>query len=244
MEHEIRWKSSYVEVLDVGGTVKKFVEGGEDVFFPWRDIGDGKTRGGCFACLPWFGSSIFASRKHGYLRDTMPYEKFESDISVNLNFCLPGNNLYPWSMKCSTRTFIHQEDALEFSLRVERTRDGLTERLAPILPAFHPYFPFKLEETEVVIGDQVIRNSSFNTNPIPLYDIKRIIVRTPRKKVEIELGGGFLRNGNNHVVLWTDSPEEYVCVEPVLGMPGTLGLPKGLFLNQGQVIEISAIFHV
>src|SRR3989344_3814227 len=45
------------------------------------------------------------------------------------------------------------------------------------------------------------------------------------------------------VVVGSDRPECYVCVEPVFGKPGTFGDPDGRWLEQDETAECDAVFH-
>ena len=40
-----------------------------------------------------------------------------------------------------------------------------------------------------------------------------------------------------HIVIWSDNPRSYVCVEPIFGKPGTFGKPEGRWIDPGERIE-------
>jgi D-hexose-6-phosphate mutarotase len=43
-----------------GGTILSFKVDGQNIFYPWRVTENGKARGGCPICAPWFGSAPFS----------------------------------------------------------------------------------------------------------------------------------------------------------------------------------------
>lgn len=242
MEHTIKSGNAIAAVSDLGGTVRKLTRNGTDILFPYRMVGDGKSRGGLPLCAPWFGSSPRGPKKHGFLRDSRPCERMISNERAALAYFLPGTDGYPWSLKCVTMTHIYREYHLQFMLRMERMLDGI-HGAAPVCPAFHPYFPFRGNETRVIIGEHTFTGFPSEGRCIPLNGQRWIVVRSPQQTIEIELLGDFENSRESQVVLWSDSPETYVCVEPVLGSTA-FDTARGRYLREGESCEVSMVFHI
>lgn len=237
-------------VSSKGGTVKSFTKGGIEIFFPWRMRGDNE-RGGCPMCVPWFGllphlsSSPRSTKKHGYLRDSLACEREVHASTAEFRFYLPGNEFYPWSLKCITRasvSTVRSQSVLEMMLSVERMHDNVPGA-APILPAFHPYFAFPAAETIVEVG----RNKIWKITPTPTFHSLNgqtlVTVRASKRKVDMYFQyDSPPHRKNGEVVLWSDSGDEYSCVEPVLESNTRFGTPDGRHLAEGERVTLSVTF--
>lgn len=206
-------------VSPLGGTVMNFTAGGQDIIYPWHMVGN-KARGGIPICAPWFGASIFGEKKHGHLRDLMAHDVlYHSADRVVLKFVHNGTRIYPWKLKYFVTVELERW-GLRIELRIERQTDSVAG-LAPILPAFHPYFFCTNTRTlEVRMGSTVLRGFSATATLHNLESHKVQIVGTPRP-VLMELGDRFTCP-NSRLALWTDDPSQYVCVEPILADPQLL----------------------
>ena len=240
MEHTIQQGSSQAVISDRGGTVLSFTNNGVPIFYPLKTYGE-KARGGCPICLPWFGSSIVGPKKHGYLRDTLSCECNADRYSVSQGFSLVPTATYPWNLFCTTRASIYGS-MLELSVEVERRRDGLLQA-APILPAFHPYLAFPARGVEVLVDDESITGFSAEARAIPFRGGQsEIALETPQGFIVVVLESsldGWDDRRKGQIVLWSDSPDEYVCVEPVFGEKELFNTPDGIFLDVGKQLTFS-----
>lgn len=245
MEKSYSFKHGDTEetVSSLGGTVARLTVGGEDIFYPWRMVGD-KARGGCPICAPWFGSSPRGEKKHGFMRD-MEADSVDVEEDVpEFVFFQKGRENYPWEMKYSTSSYVHSGGIFKMSLRIGRLNDGIASR-APVLPGFHPYFACDdASKVEVYSGGEKFQGFSNEARVLPLFD-KRIIIKVPGKRtINIQLEKYFFCCGQPQMVFWTDSPGEYFCVEPILYSPKIFDTEAGLHLAEGQIVQITMSIKV
>jgi len=233
-------------VSQVGGTVMSFSGSHGDVFFPWRMVGK-KARGGCPICAPWFGSSPRGPKKHGYLRDLEATECMAGGTNVvDLVFNHPGDEGYPWAMRYDIRTSVRENELFVF-LEIARVNNGIANSgiltPAPILPAFHPYFACQdAEAVRVLVGEDEYRGFSEDARAVPLSS-HIVLIEMPERQIRMKLEGAFPLN-DAQLVLWTDAPNEYVCVEPVFGNKELFDTPNGRHVRMGMPIKLSMSISV
>lgn len=241
-EHKIYDGRAEAVVSDVGGTVLSFKLAGEDVLYPWRKTDDGKERGGIPICAPWFGKTEFGDKKHGHLRDLEAVKVSYNDASeVKMTFEHPGSQRYPWAMRYEVGVSV-KYGFLKHSLTITRLDDGLFD-LAPIDPGFHPCFLGN--ETDVLVTAGFGKHVGFSKNAesvsigSPAFLIENFgrFVKGKNVRTAMSLGGSFSRS--SIVVFWSDNPEEYFCVEPILEEKKLFNTSSGRRLGIGQSVGIS-----
>ncbi len=213
-------------ISKVGGTIVSFSVDGEDVLYPRQMVGE-KTRGGCPICAPWFGSSPRGPKRHGFLRDLEASEcLIRGTNAVELTFDHPGNEGYLWHLLFSTSITVGNGE-LSMLFRMRRGPDDNRDP-APVLPAFHPYFPCKdVSGVRVLMGKDEHRGFSEKARAVPLSN-RVVLIETSEagKKIKMEL----FSVDEVRLVLWTDAPDKYVCVEPVFGKRELFDTREGRFL--------------
>lgn len=224
-----------------GGDIIRLVTNGRDILTPRIELGE-KIRGGSHGCVPWFGHSDRASKKHGFLRDTNA-----SRMHVNpdgdqakFDFFLPGRTGYEWPLACSMETRI-LDNGFESILRIERPNDNVEGR-APLLAAFHPYFAGRASAAFVDVGNREYESFGERTKIVRLRGGK-VRIMFPDKTLEMELGGAF-GSFDSHLALWTDNEDSYLCVEPIIEAPDLFDTPNGCHLISGEGLEISMTITV
>jgi hypothetical protein len=60
----------------------------------------------------------------------------------------------------------------------------------------------------------------------------------------MELGGDFFDHGIPQMVFWSDAPEKFFCVEPILQDEKLFDTPDGCFLEKGQKLFIEMSINV
>ena len=231
----IRNGQTEIHLSSTGGTITSAMVGKLEILYPWRQIGD-KARGGCHICAPWFGQSPRSKKKHGYLRDLEARDvKLESN-NAKLIFHHPGNESYPWSLGYEIGVYAYT-NGLKMTLRIDRMDDKEVIP-APVLPAFHPYFGCKDESTvRVLNGGAAYNGFSCESRSVGISS-EAILIAMPSKNIMMELGGAFAPV-KSQLVLWTDAPKDYVCVEPVLQNKRTFETPGGPFLCVDSFLDLS-----
>lgn len=236
-----------VHVSPYGGTITRFTIDEKPIFYPWHEI-DGKARGGNPICAPWFGSSPRAAKKHGHLRD-LKAEGVALRLPTHLMlvFQRPGDENYPWPLYYRTGARfqgVGNDEVFEVSLGIERPDDGMeSESVAPILPAFHPYFAcHDASAIEVCMGGEKHQGFDVQSRSVPLTS-KTVLIKMPERVIEMQLGGAFSLD-TSRLIFWTDAPNSYACVEPVLGDKQLFDTPEGHALAVGERIDLSMSLKV
>lgn len=231
----IRNRETEIHISSTGGTITSAMVGKREILYPWRQIGD-KARGGCHICAPWFGHSPRDKKKHGYLRDLEAQDVQLNSDSAKLVFCHAGNENYPWSL--GYEIGVHaQADGLKMTLRIERMEDKEVTP-APILPAFHPYFGCEDESNvKVLMGTSSHHGFSYESRMVPLTN-KAFLIVMLKTDILMKLGGAFAAP-QSQIVLWTDAPEDYVCVEPVLQDKKSFDTQRGQSLCINSFLDLS-----
>ena len=175
-------------------------------------------------------------RKHGWLRDSILETR--SHGQVHAHFVAPPPDFYlPVAVSVCV-----DESALRASLSV--TNRG--EERVPILPALHPYFATPEDGLRVMMGNNIVAQVFSDQEPWRVSDEARVLERTGDVRV-ILCGVGTvdlrLPKSCTHMVVWSDRPDSYVCVEPVFGRPGTFGDPDGRWLAPGETAECDVTFE-
>lgn len=236
-------RHTYAKVSGVGGTVLEWVCDGENLIFPERKVGE-KSRGGIPICFPFFGSSPFEGiPKHGWLRRqtlTVLEEAGNSVILAGKNDRLPSFN---WLLAYKVSVSIGPKGRLTMKLEAERLEDGEYYAL-PINPGFHPYFlsdpAFPIANCLARVGKSVI--SDFPKQSVRIDFAEPILVKSGKRTVLIGTGGYTV---GSCLTLWSDDPNQYFCLEPVLRYPATLQDPdRGIFLQPGDKLKMICSLEV
>ena len=194
-----------------------------------------KARGESHWCYPNFGTpppEWFILGKHGPFRKNLLTPRFDETSQIASFY---NGGLIGIKSKVSYNLGL---DGLEARLSVQQ---GRSDRF-PILPAFHPYFavPASGETLRIQMGGEDLcwatsRNSrgvSSEARVIERNDKLVEVLLTSICRVTIEPS-----DDCTHIVIWSDKPWSYVCVEPIFGKPGTFGKPEGRWIEPGDRIE-------
>ncbi len=232
-------------VHSIGGTVTEFRYKGSNVFYPFMEI-NGKNRGGCPICAPWFGESSRGAKKHGFLRDLEAEYVSAYANSVDMKFNNDPTGNYPWKIHYYTNAVI-QENILRIKLEMVRPKNGIPDTdPPPILPAFHPYFAcHDATKVDILVGRERFSWPE-KTIKIPAGKMgDSILIEIPgSKRVQMKLSRSFFEYGGSWLNIWTDAPRRYICVEPVLYDPRRFDTPYGVFLKGWEPVVLSVSFRV
>jgi hypothetical protein len=231
MEYKIAKGNAEVVVSSLGGTILSFKVNGKDILYPYTVDENGKARGGCPVCAPWFGSfPKFGKKKHGFIRDTEATEfMYESEDTLVLKFHHEGTEEYPWTIDY-VLTVSLRHDILEVLLTMMRDDDGLFSS-APVNPAFHPYFSADSSVSSVTDG-RLVYASCFSKDADAIEVANpSILIHAGGNHILMGLSGNF--DAKSRVVFWSDDPDKYVCVEPVLTDKSLFGTSEERRLHIG-----------
>lgn len=248
-------EDTHAVIFPKGGIAAKFVVNDTDFIYPYRIVEGGKARGGIPICLPFLGRRPEYEPKipkHGWLRDQ---ELTVFRQSQNL-LCLTGNNshinplVYPWRLSYSIIFEIIADGMLAIELQIKREKDGVPG-LAPINPAFHPYF----SRLGMSCRAQIVRDFSV----IPLFpndflaeskivnDWGETILffhggeNGNGRMTTMILSGDFGLRGNPCFNLWSDDNKKYFCIEPVATHPSQFNTLFGMSLCEEEALSFSLL---
>ncbi|MFZ2188219.1 MAG: hypothetical protein WAV73_01480 [Candidatus Moraniibacteriota bacterium] len=227
---------AYADLSSFGGILSNFVWEGSEIIYPERKVGE-KQRGGIPICFPFFGAppkKFSEYNRHGWLRNQELNPIEFSKTRAGFGGRNEPTKSYPWLLKYEVWASICGINGLTLKLRVKRVADGHAAG-APINPAFHPFFR-SLGKHFAQIGKTKI--GEFNDVAKSCSSHKLIYINTGKWWVRMELGGDF--NAQSSVFTWSDDPEQYFCVEPVMAQRELFANPKkGKFLYTGEQSEIT-----
>ncbi len=230
-----------------GGSVLQWQWREHFILGPARKVlvgGEMKERGETHWCYPNFGpirEPKYASTfpQHGLLRSTVL--ETLSHNGMHARFYAPSP---AWGQGLSISTFVLT--GLSASVQMGLSVTNNSKQRLPVLPALHPYFQTPKEGLRVVVGGvcvaEILKGLSRGISS-PAWAIKR----TGDIFVELcGIGVVELRPSQDctHIVIWSDAPDEYVCVEPVFGTPMSYGTPGGRWLRPGRTINSWCAFDL
>lgn len=206
-------RSTEAVISSLGGTVLSFKVGGKDILYPYAMNEDGKARGGCPICAPWFGKTEFGEKKHGFLRNLEANEvRREGEDSIVFSFSHEGISEYPWGIEYHLIVSV-VSGMLKMFLTTKRIDDGLFNS-APVNLAFHPYFALNGGRISVTEGRTTYvdcfseQSTSIETgNP-------SVLIENGKSQIVMSFGGS--TDERSRLVFWSDNKEKYACIEPVL----------------------------
>jgi len=189
-------------ISTAGAWLESYTVNGRPVIFPKQKLeidGKQKDRGGSHVCLPNFGPGGDSGQpQHGYGR------------TVEWNLVDKTDTTAVFGLERGVGHF----QALGSRLRYQLRPDGFEVELSvtnegnwplPVSPGFHPYF------TVTGAGDITINGQAYR--PDQLGEAQYI--RGERMDLEIGNTTYQLESGGLPVwALWSDRPDEYVCLEP------------------------------
>ena len=225
------------------GTLKKWSIGDIVIIPEIQEVSENKFRGGAFWCIPNFDQLGYPFEiKHGEYRNTkcvtntLPHEKFLSAAS--------GAG---WG-KLSTRVLWEEKAmATVHQLEVRAHLQALTP-LTTLRPGFHPYF--KVQGTFTLeIGGIKITSENMPVDKMIIVPVQKnasgsvvatLITSNLHITVAATMEEDLLRsNACFSFAVWSDNPEEYLCVEPVYGTAyGIDNLPTSFVLDRGQTTTL------
>jgi galactose mutarotase-like enzyme len=166
----------------------------------------------------WHGVSL---PQHGLIRH-VPAERWRAGrssygdkgaIKYSFQTVHTGTDRYPWSFSVKIQYVYDSTDEKLFAqIYVQRSVDCVEERLMPLSGGFHFYFATHGSQAILWHDDEgIVVNSALATS--------RILPASNDHQTNLITKFGIVQfQGVSDMVLWTDAPLKYVCVEPVFGL--------------------------
>ena len=247
---QIEILNTIATISDEFSTVTSWKVDGIDILFPEQNMlinSQQKKRGGIPICFPNFGKPIMYKGiqipQHGFLRDTkniLSCNQTESDFMV-----MAGTpNAYGVSYDVTLKTKLHHQFNTPTLTQTLSVWSGDPSEEMPLCLGFHPYFKInkkylnfirdgKEMNMELLSDDKLINAQKF--------DFENIFeIQLDEKLSVVMVCLGSFQTGQQKVYIWSDNPDKYICVEPVVHNTKLFGTPQGHFVgNKKQDFHIS-----
>ncbi len=228
-------------ISDEFPTITSWVVDGKNILFPEQElkIDDKlKKRGGIPICFPNFGISVDYKEvkipQHGYLRDT---EKLLPDALVKKNSVIMSGTAAAYGLSYFTSlevkvNYLFNNPTLTQILSV---KSGIPSQMMPLGLGFHPYFKVNRKYLNLIRdGKQINRDfysdsKCIRAQKIDFYNVFEIQI-DEKMSVVMKCSGAF-QTELLHAFIWSDSPDQYICVEPVMVDTKLFGTPNGHFIG-------------
>lgn len=237
-----------------GGILIELVLGGEQLLYLNEETFADKSkniRGGNPILFPISGAltnneyiidgETYILEQHGFARN-MAWEVEATDsnsVTLSLQDTEETFSVYPFEFLL-TFTYILEDGTLQ----IHQQYENHAERTMPFYAGFHPYFLGNHRQLSYEIASQqYLDYADFNTkkletdinqleiNPAKVFlnlSEQKVAFGSGEKKVVLSFSREF-----PVVVLWSETPDQYVCVEPWMAGPDA-------FTNEDKVIELEA----
>ena len=218
-----------LEAETEGGCIESLTDGVKNILYPRTTItidGKEKKRGGSHPCVPNFGvDNSYGLPPHGFGRD-MKWDVMNKAASYS-TLSLEGIEEFK-----NLKMLLSYEIG-EHSLRMNLQLKNSGDRVLPIAPGFHPYFPtknsyIKVHNREVNANEQMA--TTFFDGDVLEFETADMIFNYKTKNC-------------NRFAVWSDS-EDYVCVEPTLNGPSFSEIVETPYeLKPDEEFEIDAVLE-
>lgn len=207
------------EVLTVnpeGAFVESWLSAeGKELLFTRRDMPNGKNRGGIPVCAPIFGPGDTVDlNQHGFARNATWEIAAQTESQVKLTLDNPASQV-------EALPPVYAGVGME--LTIELRENGIWEELilrnigidpCAINPGFHPYFPMadgESAEDALTTVDKV----DHKLNSAELAATRKVDSTDARASLRTSQGIWHITSaGLPLFAIWSESPVDYICVEP------------------------------
>ena len=214
-------KARQFSVDEAGAYVTELSDNlGHPILFP-RVTLDGKLRGGCHMCYPYFGpDQAGVLPQHGFGRAVQWRVEVSADHrEVSCTYDATEDKLFSGLHAQLLYRLGPTDDTFTATLTVTNCGD----HPCPVTPGFHPYF--MIDPTDVRLNGAVIDLANFA--PFQSFpDRELMTLETMGRTVAVA------SSDMTHMVVWSDARDAYLCVEPTRSGNGfdSLGGSPGVIL--------------
>ena len=217
---------------------------GINIIYPKHQTPEGKGRGECFLAAPVFGEvpqnwKNVDLPRHGLIRNLPTNYPAVSSLEVKtgtrfLELNIPPREGYPWGITVGVMLEHLNPHQVDYWVSVHRQQDCGNKRLMPLSFGLHPYFATHGNIWRIISGNTEVTDSRHCHKNAKYFDCVRgqsIYLQTSQGTVKLEL------RQFDRFVIWSDNPEEYICIEPTLGLRQELLLEPGVMKHGGCRME-------
>lgn len=208
------------------GTLTAWDEGGHPVLHPLHDAPGGAPRGGAPVCVPIFSALPPDMRRAGC---DLPLHglaaRMERDTDAGTSGPLTArlrhraDRVFEWDFDAEIAV-TPSGAGLEHRLEVRRAPNCATRAGMPLSLGWHPYFAtdgrdftvgidgWRLDRAAIGPGASLIFFSDSEGPPGP------VTLRTAHGRLSMTFPAD---TAYDRVCVWTDAPDRYLCIEPIMG---------------------------
>ena len=238
------------DISDAFPTITSWKVDGIDVLFPEQNMlinGQKKKRGGIPICFPNFGKPIsyggIEIPQHGFLRDK---EKMFYRAQTQNHFVVMSGmvDAYGLSYSTSIKMQVHHQFNTPTLIQELSVWSGDKFKTMPLCLGFHPYFKVNRKYLNFIRDGKAMNMEIFSGEKLlqaQKFDFKNVFeIQLDERLSVVMVCLGDFETGHQQVCIWSDNPDEYVCVEPIIHKPELFGTLFGHFVgNKEQTFHVS-----
>ena len=231
-------------------TITSWKVDGIDILFPEQELLIGtisKKRGGIPICFPNFGKPVTYNEieipQHGFLRDK---ERMLCQSQVQSDFIVMAGMVdgYGLSYSTSIKMQVHHQFNTPTLTQTLSVCSGNTSQKMPLCLGFHPYFKINRSFLNFVRDGKEMNMGLFSDQKLlqaQKFGFKNVFeVQLDERLSVVMVCLGSFQTGHQQVCIWSDNPDKYVCVEPIIHNNKLFGTSQGHFVgNKKEDFHVS-----
>jgi galactose mutarotase-like enzyme len=243
-------KNTIATISDDYPTITSWSVEGRHILFPQQDLiiaGERRKRGGTPLCFPNFGKPVTYNEiglpQHGFFRDTkdMLYRTQPEDSFVVM---AGGVCAYGLEYTINLKMQVHYHRKISTLTQAMYITSGDRKEMMPLCLGFHPYFKVNREYMNFVRDGKEMNMDIFTDQTLlsaQEFDFKNTFEVQLDKNLSVEINcRGDFETGQQKIYIWSDRPDEYICIEPVMHDCLSFGTDKGYFVgNKTKCFHVS-----
>lgn len=211
---------------------------GIDILLPEQNVlinGQNKKRGGIPICFPNFGKPVLYDDveipQHGFLRSI---KNVLTPTGINQSRIFFDGNASAYGLSYDVSSFIQVQNGQMSTLSQNLiVKSGSDFKKMPLCLGFHPYFRVNRKYLKFVLDDIAMNMiSDKNLIKAQMFDFKSHIEIQLDENLFVEITCSVdFDTGHQKICIWSDNPDKYICVEPIIHNPKLFGTPQGYFVD-------------
>ena len=232
-------------------TVTSWNVEGVDILFPEQDLliaGKQKKRGGIPICFPNFGKPVnykgVEIPQHGFLRDTKN-SLYQNQSKDNSFITMIGKvGAYGVHYFMNIKMQVHHHFNIPTLTQTMHITSGDSRETMPLCLGFHPYFKVNRKYLNFFRDGKAMNMNLFSDQtclPAQKIDFQNVFVIQLDEKLSVAITClGDFETGHQQICIWSDRPNEYICIEPIIHDNTLFGTDQGYFVgNEAKCFHIS-----
>lgn len=247
---QIENQNTIATISDDFPTITAWKVDGMDILFPERILpidGKQRKRGGIPICFPNFGKPVSYKGaqipQHGFLRDTkkaLYVSQTASDFVVMSGII----DAYDVSYEMTIKMQVHHQFNTPTLTQTLSVWSGNPSQEMPLCLGFHPYFKLNRKHLNFLRDGKAMNMDLFSDENLlhaQTFDFNNMFeVQLDEKLSVIMVCLGDFATSYQRVCIWSDNPDEYICIEPIIHDSKLFGTSQGHFVgNRKQEFHVS-----